>query len=397
METFEAIKQFTPCFILDQHNLHSNITSFQNALSHNWDNYTMGYSVKTNSLPYILKQMKDSGCFAEVVSDTEYKLALRTGFRPDQIIFNGPIKSKEQFDFALKNHSVINIDSTRELDWLEEADKWGIDLAVGIRVSFDLAATCPGESSKDGLSNRFGFNLENGYFEAALKRILKLNHIRLSGLHMHTNSKSRLTDVFEQLALKACEIAASYQLKLDYVDIGGSFFVKKGDFSAYETYAKAIAQKLGTYFSKDTTRLIVEPGAAVISTPVSYLTKVIDVKETYHDHFVITDGCRLHIDPFLRKTSLDYELFTSSSDIEPAQIICGYSCMDADRIMMLNDNKALKNGDYIRYGCVGSYTMCFQSLFIEYLPYVFVEHEDHTYEMIRDKWGIEEFLQKSVY
>ena len=291
----------------------------------------------------------------------------------------------------------MNIDSTRELDWLEEADQWELELSVGIRVSFDLAASCPSESLKDGLSNRFGFNLENGYFESAIKRILSLKNIRLAGLHMHTNSKSRLTDVFEQLALKACEIAVKYQIALDYVDIGGSFFVKKEDYSAYESYAESIAKKLSTCFSPEKTRLIVEPGAAIISTPVSYMTKVIDVKETYHDHFVITDGCRLHIDPFLRKTSLDYEILTSATATQDAQIICGYSCMDADRIMTLTDSPALKEGDYIRYDCVGSYTMCFHSLFIEYLPYVFVKNEAGTFEMIRDKWGIEEYMQKSVF
>ncbi len=170
--------------------------------------------------------------------------------------------------------------------------------------------------------------------------------------------------------------------------------MSKNDYSTPARYIKTIAEQLSHAFHPDETALIIEPGASIISTPIQYLTKVIDVKDTYRDHFIMTDGCRLHIDPFFRKAQYDYELFTTSSDISKQQVICGYSCMDADRIIVLDDTPSLQIGDYIAYNSVGSYTMCFHSLFIEYLPPVYVKR-NHTYEQVREKWGVQEYMQKN--
>ena len=70
--------------------------------------------------------------------------------------------------------------------------------------------------------------------------------------------------------------------------------------------------------------------------------------------------------------------------------------MDTDRIMTLSDAPMLSVGDYILYSLVGSYTMCFNSLFIEYLPPVYIKKED-GYILVREKWGIDEYLQKNNY
>lgn len=396
MMSYEEICEYTPCFIVDKALLSHNLKTFKRAMKQYWNRHIFGYSVKTNSLPYILTQIKKFGCYAEVVSDTEYQLAITIGFQPEQIIFNGPIKGRDQFFEALKHKSIINIDSTREIDWLCEADAMGLYAEVGLRVSFNLAAVCPEEDTEDHYSNRFGFNVENGRFEDALTKLHSLPHISVIGLHMHTNSKARSLNVFRELAKKSCELAVQHHMQLKYVDIGGSFFVGRNDDDAYDHYIRTIAEQLRTTFSPEETALIIEPGAAVISTPIQYLTKVIDVKDTYKERFVITDGGRLHVDPFLRKTHLDYELKTTSVGAYARQVICGFSCMDSDRIMTLSDAPALQTGDYIIYNVVGSYTMCFNSLFIDYLPSVFVK-ADGQYKQVREKWGVNEYLQKNLY
>ena len=53
-------------------------------------------------------------------------------------------------------------------------------------------------------------------------------------------------------------------------------------------------------------------------------------------------------------------------------------------------------GDLILYDLTGGYTMSLNPLFIEYFPNVFVENGGE-YEQVREKWGLEEYLQKNVY
>ncbi len=44
----------TPCFILDEKEFRLSVNGFQQALKSCFTNYTVGYSVKTNSLPYVM-------------------------------------------------------------------------------------------------------------------------------------------------------------------------------------------------------------------------------------------------------------------------------------------------------------------------------------------------------
>lgn len=67
--------------------------------------------------------------------------------------------------------------------------------------------------------------------------------------------------------------------------------------------------------------------------------------------------------------------------------------MEKDRLLELKNEYELEPGDKIIYHIVGGYTMCFNSLFIEYLPTVYVRTEEH-YTIVREKWGVTEFLQK---
>ena len=96
-EKMKADSICTPCFVFDEMEFEKNILDFKKALNIFFPDSLIGYSFKTNSLPYIIKKAKNLGCLAEVVSDTEYDLAKKAGYRSKDIIFNGPIKGKETF------------------------------------------------------------------------------------------------------------------------------------------------------------------------------------------------------------------------------------------------------------------------------------------------------------
>ena len=71
----ERSKISTPCFVLHEVEFIKNIDNFQMALKNHFNDPIMGYSFKTNPLPRLLYLAKENGCWAEVVSDDEYRLA----------------------------------------------------------------------------------------------------------------------------------------------------------------------------------------------------------------------------------------------------------------------------------------------------------------------------------
>ena len=390
----------TPCFIVDQNELKNNIDKMHKALKETWDNYIIGYSYKTNSLPWIIKFLKENNVYAEVVSDFEYKLAQKIGCSEEEIIFNGPNKGKDIFIHSIKNGSIINIDSFREIEWISKLELKK-PITIGIRVNFNLEQECPGETAMGIEGGRFGFSLENGDLEKAINKLNSLPNVKVVGIHLHNSTKTRSLNIYKTLAKKACEISKLFKYELDYVDIGGGFFGGLETKPSYYEYMKTISLELSRVFNNKKTKLIVEPGAALIASPVSFLCEVVDVKDTYSKRIVTINGSRNNIDPFFMKNSYIYEIIklnenSSRRNIEE-QVVCGYTCLDNDRIMKIKNKDELDIGDKLVFKKVGAYTICLTPIFIEAFPKVYVRNEDNRYECVRDSWDVNEYLQKSVF
>ena len=85
----------TPCYIIHKDILEDGIELLKGALDRDWKNSCVGYSFKTNSLPWVVEKMKQEDFYAEVVSENEYDLACKHNF--EHIIYNGPVKGKRTF------------------------------------------------------------------------------------------------------------------------------------------------------------------------------------------------------------------------------------------------------------------------------------------------------------
>ncbi|MEG0323903.1 MAG: hypothetical protein RR547_04175 [Raoultibacter sp.] len=397
----------TPCFVFDEAELRANFSDFRTALQTAWSPQSaVAYSVKTNPLPWILGIAKDEHCLAEVVSDAEYDWARSAGFSPEQIVFNGPIKSEQYVHDALAAGSIVNVDSERELAWLAQWAQTHTETAhVGIRVNFDLESWCPGQTVTGSAGGRFGFCYENGELARAIQILVSCAPaVRISGLHMHVTTQSRSLDVYEALAQMTVTVIEEFGLDPDYVDLGGGFFGggpnNKG---AYDGYAQTIAATLKKVCDPARVKLIVEPGGAIVCTPGRYLGRVIDVKDTTIDRFVVTELSRVNIDHEQKKTSYVHRVHlhdqaevidSAERQTIPRQVICGFTCMESDRLCVWEDELALQPGDMIELLNAGAYSMSFTpDFFIQHPPAVYAVSPQGEAVMVRKPYHIESRVQ----
>ena len=139
--------------------------------------------------------------------------------------------------------------------------------------------------------------------------------------------------------------------------------------------------------------LIAEPGSAIVGSVIDLHTSVLDVKDTNCSHIVTTDGGRVYIDPQWFRTRYMYSVRSKSEKkYSGKQIICGYTCMDHDRIMEIENELHLQMGDEIIYHRVGAYTVTFGGLFIKFLPEVYVSNNGET-ELIRSSMTVDEYYK----
>lgn len=391
----------TPFFRIKEKDLLYDISLLREALTRNWGNFVMGYSVKTNSLPWLLNYLKNQGFYAEVVSESEYDLASRLGFPDNHIIYNSPLKDRDVWETILLAGGYVNLDSSYELEWAKELSAQYPDrhFSVGLRVNCDIASLCPEEQLAAKEGSRFGYCYENGVLRDAIQKLSALPNVKIAGLHLHSSTQSRSVRVFGALAKMAVRIADEYGLSPDYIDMGGGYFGGRDDMPDYRDYFKEICEELSVYFDPSKTALIAEPGVSLVSRAFTFETSVIDIKDIRGRKFIVTDGSRTNLNPLVTRHVYPHHICYASDPAsrqkEADQWVCGATCMEYDKLFEIIDDAALLPGDRIVYDTAGGYTMCLNPLFIHYFPAVYVERQDGSLFLAREPWTNDEFLQKN--
>lgn len=379
----------TPCFLIHKAILDENVRAFAGGMKRHWPNSRLSYSVKTNSLPWVLRYMRAQGIMAEVVSDEEYELALRCGFGDDEIVFNGPIKGEALFARALRGGAYVNLDSRRELEWLKALAP--IEAVVGLRINVPPEVFRAQDIGYRDEGFRFGYSDESGALGEALECVREGVQPAGIGLHLHCNSITRDVEVYRAIARYAVQICKKHGVQPRYIDIGGGFFGGVPGKATPDDYFSAIAGELNQSALTRGATLIAEPGSALVGSAMDLVTTVLDVKDTAHARIVTTDGSRIHIDPLWKKERYLYAIEAKKREPYAGdQVICGYTCMDHDRLMRLANETELSVGDRITYRRVGAYAVTFGGPFIRYFPEVYVE-DGARVEKVRGRISTEDY------
>lgn len=355
-----------PVYQVDLFRFRKNCEDIMIPFTREWgDNISFGYSVKTNRDKRLIQYAYSKlGWLIEVVSPDEYTYCAEIGIPCHKMIINGPCK--ESIINSEKNCiGYMNLDN---LDEVKAFCKSGNCLSkVGLRINFDLESECPTETTAGNEVSRFGIDCENHDLDRAIS-LLRAVGIEDVGIHLHTSTKTRSLKVFRTLSEKAVELRNRYNIEFSFVDIGGGFWggQRLSGKPTMEEYANIICEKLKEGFNPLHTTLLLEPGASVLATCVSYETTVVNVRVIRGVRVVTVDGTLLHINPFLIKREQPFDIkssFIHRSTVKK-QIICGSTCMENDRFAMVENGNEILKGDKLVFNNVGAYTMTFNSYFI---------------------------------
>lgn len=374
----------TPCWIINQDAIATQTLALRRALHAHFEAAEIGFSVKTNSLPAVLRTMHNLGCMAEAVSHDEWHLALLCGFEAKDIIYNGPLKSKDTFIDAITNGAIVNIETKREIEWLRELPR-DRHYNVGLRLNINLSRVSGKDAVRQNDNSRFGFSDETDELSNAIDELRAMPHVSLAGLHIHRTTQARRVNYYRHAVRYAAITAQKYNLRLKYLDIGGGFFGTLPGKPEYGDYINAIHSVLDKFNMADI-KILVEPGTALIDNAAQFVVEAIDTKKVDDETiFVTTNGSRFDIDPFFRKKLYICRTIPNDDSIRQliaCQTICGCTCIEEDRITKLENQAEIKVGDHIIFNHVGAYTMTLTPLFIRYFPQIYL-HTENGYELVR--------------
>jgi len=93
------------------------------------------YSMKANSNPSLLKILREEGSSIDAVSEFEVRLALESGFEPQQIIFTGNNNSLAEIEYCVEQEVSVNLGS---LVLLEKFGQRFPQTSVSVRINLEL-------------------------------------------------------------------------------------------------------------------------------------------------------------------------------------------------------------------------------------------------------------------
>ncbi len=350
----------TPIYCYSFEQFKKNILEFKK----NFESFSplICFAIKSNTNLNLIKEIKQFGLGADVVSMGELMMALKAGINPKKIVFSGVGKTSLEISYAInKKILLINAESENEVKEIEKIAKAKKKrIQIGLRLNPNTDAKTLNQISTGKKENKFGIN-EKKFLEL-VKYCRKSKNINLKCLSVHIGSQILDHKPYEKMLSVIDKVIKRAKYNFEYIDLGGGMgisYTKKSKLLNYKKYNSAIQKFLKKYNSK----IIIEPGRSIIGNTASLVSKVIYVKKNDKKDFIILDaamndlirpalyGAIHKILPVTKKNKISNKIYE----------FVGPICESTDKFSSLKNFQKLNEKDLVVLHDVGAYGMSLSS------------------------------------
>ena len=271
-------------------------------------NFRIHYALKANSNLTIAGLLAQQGAASEVSSLGELIAALKSGYAAAEAVFTGPGKTHYELAAAL-DYGVgwVVVESVREAQRLNvlaaERDRRQ-PVLLRINPQYRTLNSCdagcalppsPGTDLKPIAMNGQGaskFGVDEAAAVGAIAAIMSLSHLDFQGIHIFTESnvldQQHLLEAWRNTVAIADDLRAQgYPIRV--IDFGGGIGVPYNAVDApFDTVA--FGQSLAALFAATPYHYMLEMGRYLVCEAGSYVTEVLDIKESQGQRFAIVNG-----------------------------------------------------------------------------------------------------------
>jgi diaminopimelate decarboxylase len=231
---------------------------------------------------------------------------------------------------------------------------------IGIRLNPNTDAKTLSQISTGKKENKFGVDKET-FFELT-EYSKNSKNIRLKCLSVHIGSQILDHKPYEKMLKVVDRIIKKTKHKFEFIDLGGGMGISYDNNNKklnYKKYNDAINRTLKNHNSK----IIFEPGRSIVGNIGFLISKVIYIKESEKNDFIILDaamndlmrpalyGTNHRTLPVLKNKKISKKTYT----------FVGPICESTDKFATLNKFQKLKEKDLIIMCDVGAYGMSLSS------------------------------------
>jgi len=388
----------TPLHVVNEERLRKTTKSFLEAVRLKYQGkVSVHYAFKCNPVPGIIKIVKEEGLNAEIMSEHELILALKLGFKGDEIIINGPYKTDKLLTACIeKGVRFINVDSLYELEKINllcNISNKNADVLLRINPDFIPTGMNKGSATAGRRGSPFGLDLKGGEVDHALEMIRSMKRIIFKGFHIHIGSGIQNTNDYKRALLKLKNIVRLTEqsgFNIEVLDIGGGLGVPDSremttaemllyqamdylpagrlhnkDIS-FSSFAESVTLGVKELFrNTQLPELILEPGRCITSPNQMLLLKIHQVKERKGiKKWLIADA---GIGTLTMPTFYEHHEIILCNDvnrkISGKVTIAGPGCFSADIIYRNKPMPEISAGEVIAVMDSGAYFTSWESSF----------------------------------
>ncbi len=357
------------------------------------------YSAKANANLAILRTLVNAGAGIDAVSAGEIHKALLVGTKPEDIVFAGVGKTRDELRYALEqNVGWFNVENSLELQYINDlvAELKREPARVALRLNPDITAATHRYIATGHKAAKFGLSIQT--VKEILKKRSQFPHLKIEGIHIHIGSQLHNTAATRRAVQVVLECLAPYP-EIRTVNIGGGMAVRYAedeDIPRWEDFGAAIAPLLKDY------QVILEPGRSLVADAGLMAVTVLYFKEQGGEPILITDGSMAElIRPALYEAH--HEIVPVNKSPSPDTYlnfhVVGPVCESADALGHNVSLAQMEPGALLAVLTAGAYGMVMASNYNQRLrpPEVVVAEDGASWKLARRRETWEDLTLTEIY
>lgn len=304
-DTVELAKEFgTPLYALDENHLRGMCRAFVGAMKTYAPGGTVRYASKAFCSMAMCRIVQQENMCLDVVSGGELYTALKAGFPMNRVTLHGNSKTPHEMhmaiDLGVENFVIDGRDEIALLNTI--ATTLGKRVNVQLRVNPSIEAGGHKAVKTAAADSKFGLGIDDGEALSAVRLIATMDHLTLTGIHVHLGSQIFDVTPYEQAIDRLTDFmvlcAAFGGAPMHELIVGGGFGVRYTDEDPETVDPNAIVRRLAEVLSSLSRRkglpvpnLVIEPGRIIVAEAGVALYTVAGVKHVPGIRsFVAIDG-----------------------------------------------------------------------------------------------------------
>lgn len=377
LDTLELAKTYgTPLYVMDEKTIRESCSLYKSSIDQFYGGNGLAlYASKALCCKEIYRIVASEGLGIDVVSGGEIYTALAAGFDPAKMYFHGNNKTPDEIAYALdSNVGHIVVDNIDELLLLNRlAGEKGKIAAILFRIKPGVDAHTHDFVKTGQIDSKFGFALETGEAEQAIKKATELSNINLVGVGCHIGSQIFDISPFELTAEIMINFMADMQEKygvnLRVLDLGGGFGIKylpEHDPVKYDKYMERVSEVVKSRCADRKMELpfiLMEPGRSIVASAGITLYTVGTVKEIPGIRTYVSVDGGLTDNPRYAMYKARYDVAIADRAAEPRTktVTVAGRCCESDPLQEDIAIQEPKAGDTLAFFATGAYNYAMAS------------------------------------